>query len=77
MRASYKNPKELESKLRDLVDTYLEGLLDYEELEQTVVAIINSNGDRVYKNGFIPTRLAGALGSERVDIIKKIAETIE
>ncbi|MBV7276540.1 TIGR04540 family protein [Clostridium thailandense] len=75
MRASYKNPKELESKLRDLVDTYLEGLLDYEELEQTVAAIINANGDRVYKNGFIPTRLSTALGYERTDIIAKIAET--
>ena len=77
MRASYKNPKELASKLRDLVDTYLEGLLSYEELEKTVLAIINANGDSVYKNGFMPTKLAGVLGSERVDIINKIAETIK
>lgn len=73
MRASYKNPKELESKLRDLVDTYLEGLLDYEELEQTVTAIINANGERVYKNGFMPTKLSGSLGAERVNVINKIA----
>ncbi|KZL89586.1 TIGR04540 family protein [Clostridium magnum] len=77
MRASYKNPKELSSKLRDLVDTYLEGLLDYEELERTIIAIINANEDRVYKNGFMPTKLAGVLGTERVDIINKIAETIK
>lgn len=77
MRASYKNPKELSSKLRDLVDTYLEGLLDYEELEKTIIAIINANEDRVYKNGFMPTKLAGILGTERVDIINKIAETIK
>lgn len=77
MRASYKNPKELSSKLRDLVDTYLEGLLSYEELEKTVVAIINANEDRVYKNGFMPTKLAAVLGDERVDIINKIAETIK
>lgn len=77
MRASYKNPKELSSKLRDLVDTYLEGLLDYEELEKTIIAIINANEDRVYKNGFMPTKLAGVLGTERVDIINKIAETIK
>lgn len=77
MRASYKNPKELASKLRDLVDTYLEGLLSYEELEKTVVAIINANGDRVYKNGFMPTKLSGVLGPERVDIINKIAETMK
>lgn len=77
MRASYKNPKELSSKLRDLVDTYLEGLLGYEELEKTVIAIINANQDRVYKNGFMPTKLASVLGAERVEIINKIAETMK
>ena len=77
MRASYKNPKELASKLRDLVDTHLEGLLGYEELEKTVIAIINANEDRVYKNGFMPTKLAGILGPERVSIINKIAETVK
>jgi uncharacterized protein (TIGR04540 family) len=77
MRASYRNPKELSSKLRDLVDTYFEGLLGYEELEKTVISIINANEDRVYKNGFMPTKLAAVLGSERVDIINKIAETMK
>lgn len=77
MRASYKNPKELAGKLRDLVDTHLEGLLGYEELEKTVIAIINANEDRVYKNGFMPTKLAGILGTERVSIINKIAETMK
>ncbi|WPC39409.1 TIGR04540 family protein [Clostridium sp. JS66] len=77
MRASYKNPKELASKLRDLVDTYFEGLLSYEELEKTIIAIINANGDRVYKNGFMPTKLAGILGAERVDVINKIQKTME
>lgn len=77
MRARYKNPKELSSKLRDLVDTYLEGLLGYEELEKTVIAIINANEDRVYKNGFMPTKLSSDLGPERVNIIDKIAETIK
>ncbi|AKN30907.1 ribonuclease P [Clostridium carboxidivorans P7] len=77
MRASYKNPKELASKLRDLVDTYFEGLLSYEELEKTIIAIINANGDRVYKNGFMPTKLAGILGTERVDVINKIQKTME
>lgn len=77
MRASYRNPKELASKLRDLVDTYFENLIGYEELEQTVIAIINANEDRVYKNGFMPTKLATVLGAERVNIINKIAETMK
>lgn len=77
MRASYKNPKELASKLRDLVDTYLDGLIDNEKLQKSVVAIINANRDMVYKNGFMPTKLAAALGEERVAIIDKIAETMK
>ncbi|NMM65037.1 TIGR04540 family protein [Clostridium sp. P21] len=77
MRASYKNPKELASKLKDLVDTYFEGLISYEELEKTTIAIINVNGDRVYKNGFMPTKLASILGTERVNIINKIQKTME
>lgn len=77
MRASYKNPKELTSKLKDLVDTYFEDLIGYEELEKTVIAIINANEDRVYKNGFMPTRLANILGPERVNIIDKIAQTMK
>lgn len=74
MRASYKNPKELESKLRDLVDTYLDSLIDYEKLGKEVSAIISANENRVIKNGFIPTKLANALGNERASIIKRIAE---
>lgn len=77
MRTSYKNPKELASKLKDLVDMYFEDLMSYEELEKTVVAIINANGERVYKNGFMPTKLAGVLGEERVNIINKISETMK
>jgi len=77
MRVVYKNPKELESKLRDLIDTYLDNLIDYEKLEQTLILIINANENSVYKNGFMPTKLANALGDERVNIINKIAEKIK
>lgn len=77
MRVKYKNPNELESKLRDLVDTYLDSLIDYEKLEKTVIAIINANGNSVYKNGFMKANLANALGDERVNIINKIAEKIK
>jgi uncharacterized protein (TIGR04540 family) len=77
MRARYKNPKELSSKLKDLVDTYLEGLLSYEELEKIIVAIINANEDTVYKNGFMPTKLSAVLGPERIHIIDKIAEKMK
>jgi uncharacterized protein (TIGR04540 family) len=77
MRLSYKNPNELASKLRDLVDTYLEGIITNEKFEKTVIGIIEANEDRVYKNGFMPTKLATALGEDRVNIISKIYKTMD
>ena len=53
MRAVYRNPKELATKLKDVVDLYQDDLLSYEKLEATVVAMIKANDDRIYKNGFI------------------------
>lgn len=72
MRVKYKNPKELTSKLRDLIDMYLESLLEYEKLAETVIAIVNANHDRIYKNGVISKTLSTALGEERVNIINNI-----
>ena len=76
MKAVYKNPKELATKLMDLVDTYRENLISYEEFEKTVTAIIEKNGDRVYKNGFMPTKLIGIIGEDRKAIIDEVAKKI-
>ena len=73
MRAVYRNPKELATKLKDLIDLYLEDLLSYEKLETTVVAMIKANDDRIYKNGFMPTKLIATIGEERKVIVDKIA----
>ena len=77
MRAVYRNPKELASKLKDTVDDYLDDLLSYEKLEQKVTAIIEANGERVYKDGRMPAKLAIVLGDDRIEIINKIAEKIK
>lgn len=47
MRAVYRNPRELATKLKDVIDLYLEDLLSYEKLEATVVAMIKTNDDRI------------------------------
>ena len=73
MRAVYRNPRELATKLKDVIDLYLEDLLSYEKLESTVVAMIKVNDDRIYKNGFMPTKLIAAIGEERKAIVDKIA----
>jgi len=77
MRAAYKNPKELASKLRDLVDTYTEGLLTEEKFEATLIAIIQRNENMVYKNGFMPTKLQTVLGEDRKAIIDEVASKIK
>lgn len=78
MRAVYRNPKELASKLKDTVDDYLDDILSYEKLEQKVAAIIKANGERVYKeDGNMPVKLSIVLGDERKEIIDKIAESIK
>lgn len=77
MRAVYKNPKELATKIKDLVDTYVEGLITEEKFEETIMGIIEKNEERVYKNGFMPTKLAVALGEERKAIIDEIAKKMQ
>lgn len=64
MRAVYRNPKELATKLKDLVDLYQDDLLAYEKLEATIVTMIKANDDRIYKNGFMPTKLISAIGKK-------------
>lgn len=77
MKAVYRNPKELATKLMDLVDTYRDDLISYEEFEKTVTAIIERNEDRVYKNGFMPTRLISIIGEDRKAAIDQVAEKLK
>lgn len=74
MRTVYKNPKELATFLKDSIDAYLENLITYEKLEERVKKIIDSNGDRVYKNGIMSPQLAKVLGDSRIEIMDKIAK---
>lgn len=77
MRAVYKNPKELATKLKDVVDLYFDDLITYEKLQQTVERMIKANHDSIYKDGFMPVKLSSFLGEERKAIIDKIAEGLE
>ena len=74
MRAVYRNPKELASKIKDLVDTYLEDMITEEKFEETIMAMIERNEDRVYKSGFMPSKLISVIGEDRKAIIAKVYE---
>ena len=52
-------------------------MITNEKFENTVIGIIEANEDRVYKNGFMPTKLATVLGEDRVNIISKIYKTMD
>lgn len=74
MKLSYKNPKELASKLVDLVDTYREGLISQDKFEETLKGLIERNEGRIYKNGFMPAKLISVIGEERKEIIDEIGK---
>lgn len=74
MRVSYRNPKELATAVKDAIDTYLEDLMSYEDLEKKILRMIEANEERLIKNGNVDRRVALVIGEERVNIIKKIME---
>lgn len=74
MRAVYRNPKELATHIKDLIDTYQENLISYEKLEEKIIKIIQANGERVFKDGNLSIKIENVLGEERVIIIKEIAK---
>ncbi|MBU5454495.1 TIGR04540 family protein [Caproiciproducens sp. MSJ-32] len=77
MRTKYKNPKELGTCLKDLVDAYLEDLLSEEKLREKVTKIVEVNGERAYQDGKIEAKIYPYLGAERAEIIYKIIENKE
>ncbi|WP_298840877.1 TIGR04540 family protein [Clostridium sp.] len=72
MRKIYKNPKELGTCLKDLVDFYLDDVMEYNKLKEKITILANANEDRLYKDGNIPIKISNILGDARVTIIKKV-----
>ena len=77
MRVSYRNPIELATAVKDAIDTYLEDLMSYEELEKKILKMIEVNEERLVKNGNVDRKVSLVLGEERVDIINKIIKDNE
>lgn len=72
MKKVYKDPKELGMCLKDLIDFYLDNVVTYEKLEEKITILIDSNEDRVYKDGRISLKISNILGSSRVAVINKV-----
>lgn len=66
MRKVYKDPKALATCLKDLVDYYLDDVMTYEKLEEKINILINSNEDRIYKDGKISLKISNIIGSSKI-----------
>jgi uncharacterized protein (TIGR04540 family) len=75
MRAVYRNPKELATCLKDIVDTYTDDLISYEKMEDRIMKIVNANKESIYKEKSMSVKIANVLGDKRVEIINKIVES--
>ena len=48
MRAVYKNPKELATAVKDLVDLYQDDLMTFEKMASKIIKIAEANEERFY-----------------------------
>lgn len=72
MRAVYKNPRELATCLKDLVDTCDDGLITSEVMETKILKIVEANRDEVYKEKNMSVKISNILGEYRTNIINEI-----
>lgn len=72
MRLTYKNPRELATCIKDLIDSYLEGLIEYNKFEEKLTKLVKANEDRIYKDGVMSLKISNVLENSRVEIINKI-----
>lgn len=72
MRAVYKNPRELATCLKDIVDNYYEDLITYDKMSEKIMKIVNANKDAVYKEKSMSVKIANVLGENRVKIIDEV-----
>ncbi len=66
MRVSYRNPKELATAVKDAIDTYLEDLMSYEDLEKKILKMIEVNEERLVKNGNVDRKVSLVLGENYI-----------
>lgn len=71
MRLVYKNPKELGTAVKDLIDEYGDDLITYEKFQDKAKKMAEANEERLFKNGKVEGKIATILGEERVEILNK------
>ena len=72
MRKVYRNPKELATYLKDMVEMYFDDLMTYEKMEAKIKEVIEANEERFFKNGNVDVKVAKIIGESNMEVINKI-----
>ena len=72
MRTVYRNPRELATCLKDIVDNYYEDLISYEEMSEKILKIVKCNKESIYKEKAMSTKISNVIGADREAVIDKI-----
>lgn len=72
MRAVYRNPRELATCLKDIVDMYDDDLITYDKMEQRILKIVEANREAIYKEKSMSVKIANVIGKNREAIIDEI-----
>lgn len=75
MKMVYKEPIELATKIKDMVDAYFEGLISKDKFEETINLLIEKNNERIYKNGIMQSKILKIIGEDRKKAIEEVAPT--
>ncbi|WP_244835168.1 TIGR04540 family protein [Clostridium sp. BJN0001] len=76
MRKVYKNPKELATCLKDVVDKYYDSLITEEKMKDVLSELIEHNRNEIYKDKNMSVKISNVIGKDRQDIIDKVARNI-
>ena len=74
IRLYYKNQSELGYALRDFIDLYFENKVLDDELENTILSVIDANKDKFYKHEDIAQKPKQILGKNRLNLLYKILD---
>ena len=75
MRAVYRNPKELATCLKDIVDAHDDDLISYEKMEERIMKLVEANKEAIYKEKNMSVKIANVLGHKREEIINKVVQS--
>lgn len=69
MRAVYRNPKELATAIKDLIEEFQDDLIGEDKFQVRLNKIAEANEERFIKNGKVENKIANVLGEERLELI--------